>query len=145
MKYLITENQTKELLLNFIEKGDYDTALNLVGGFRNLLEIIGEDKLIDVLISRFKDLRIEKRGGEIILMNSGLPILEKPSPIWGLSLTAYDDYIKYSIGDDLTPFYTSNRRNLIKELVSRFPELYSEKVRVYRDSGKYLKIAEYEL
>lgn len=145
MKYLITENQKSELLINLVKNGEVDMASDLVGGMNNLINIVGKSKLMDVMISKFDKLNITKRGGSILLMNGGLPILEKPSSIWGLDLTVYDDYIKLTIGDELTTFYTSNRRNLIKELVSRFPELYSEKVRVYKDTGKYLKIAEYEL
>lgn len=145
MKYLITENQKSELLINLVKNGEVDMASDLVGGMNNLINIVGKSKLMDVMINKFDKLKITRRGGEVILTNGGIPILEKPSPIWGLSLTAYDDYIKLTIGEELTTFYTSNRRNLIKELVSRFPELYSEKVRVYKDTGKYLKIAEYEL
>jgi len=44
----------------------------------------------------------------------------------GLNINLYGLYVHY-------------RKDLIKELVSQFPELYSKEVDVYKDSGLYTK------
>jgi len=139
MKYLITENKTKKLLLNLINNGEVDTASDLVGGVNNLIKIVGRSKIMDIILNKFDDLKIEHRGGDVVLISGGLSLMETS---W-IGLIVYDDYIKYRIGDELVDFYTDNRKSLIEKLVSSFPELYSDEVRVYKDSGRYFKITEF--
>jgi len=45
MKYLITENQKSELLINLVKNGEVDMASDLVGGMNNLINIVGESLL----------------------------------------------------------------------------------------------------
>ena len=141
MKYLITENQKSKLLINLINSGEVDMASDLVGGINNLIKIVGRSKIMDILISKFDNLKIVRNGNNVSLISGGLTLMETS---W-IGLIVYDDYIKYYIGDELENFYTDNRKSLIKKLVSRFPELYNDKVRVYKDSGRYLKITEFTL
>ena len=65
-------------------------------------------------------------------------ILLKKSELLG-SLFAYDDYFKSRLNINTYGLYVHYRKDLIKELVSLFPELYSKEVRVYKDSGIYQK------
>ena len=68
-----------------------------------------------------------------------------------MSLIAYHGYItsrlnQYLGFDTMSEFYKKNvRRNFIRELVKRFPELYVENVDVYLDTGLYDKIDSFSL
>lgn len=148
MKIIITESQYKQILkeeslattlLNKIKDDGWADTANLVGGTENLLDIIGNNKenVISFLLSHYTDLNIEKRGGVILLMDHGYTLLKK-SELLG-SLFAYDDYFKSRLNINTYGLYNHYRKDLIKELVSRFPELYSKEVRVYKDSGLYNK------
>ena len=146
MKIIITESQYKQILkeeslvttlLNRIKDDGWADTAELVGGSENLLDIIGDSKenVISFLLSHYTDLNIQKRGGEIVLIDHGYILLKK-SEVLG-SLFAYDDYFKSRLNINIYGLYVHYRKDLIKELVSRFPELYSKEVRVYKDSGLY--------
>jgi hypothetical protein len=149
MKIIITESQYKKIikenslvhtLLNRIKDDGWVDTAKLVGGNETLLDIIGNSKenIISFLLSHYNDLHIEKRGGEVLLMDGGLTLLKKPSELLSTVLMAYDDYLSYRLNNDLYGLYVHYRKDLIRELVSRFPELNSLEVSVYKDSGLYV-------
>lgn len=154
MKIIITESQYKQILkeeslvttlLNRIKDDGWADTAELVGGSENLLDIIGDSKenVISFLLSHYTDLHIEKRGGEIVLIDYGYILLKK-SEVLG-SLFVYDDYFKSRLNINIYGLYVHYRKDLIRELVSRFPELYSKEVRVYKDSGLYNKLDTFNL
>ncbi len=120
----------------------------MVGGFKNLFSIIGEENIIDILMSCFTDLNVIKRGGDIILRDNHLHILENKSS-WGLPLIVYNSGIEQRIliklGDDMVEIYRNVRRDFIKELIKMFPEFNVEDVDVYKDSGLYQKLDSFKL
>ena len=91
-------------------------------------------------MSFFNDLYVEKRGGEILLMDFGLPLLHKPSGLFGLDVRAYDDYIKRRIDRNLYGLYYNYLKDFIEELIERFPEFKSRYVDLYKDSGLYNRL-----
>ena len=153
IRKILKEESLKQTLLDQIKQDGWLETAELVGGPENLINLIGEDSIMDMLISCFKDLHIENRGGNVYLMDGGLPILEKKSSFWGLSLIAYhgyitsrlNQYLSFDIIIDVARFQKNIRRDLIRELVKRFPELYVEDVDVYLDSGLYDKIDSFSL
>lgn len=149
MKIIITESQYKQILkeeslatilLNKIKDDGWVDTAKLVGGNMNLLNIIDSNKenIISFFLSHYNDLHIEKRGGEILLKDGGLPLLHKPSELLSTVLRVYDDYLSSRLSNDLYSLYVHYRKDLIKELMSRFPELNSLEVSVYKDSGLYV-------
>ena len=147
----LNESKLANSLINQIKENGWLETAELVGGSKNLISIIGEDSIMDMLMSCFKDLHVENRGGDTYLMDGGLPILQKKSSFWGLSLISYHGYItsrlNQYLGFDIVidVFQKNIRRDLIRELVKRFPELYVEDVDVYLDSGLYNKIDSFSL
>ena len=155
MKIIITEEQYMSLmesnkdslsatLLKRIEDEGWLDVASLVGGYENLLNIVGKDKIVDLLISCFDDLKIQKRGSQIFLIDKGLPILTK----WGSDpLIAYNAYIETVISDklgsDIIKPYVHVRKELIIGLMTKFPELYANYVDVYKDSGLYQKMGRF--
>ena len=137
IKKILKEESLVTTLLNRIKDDGWADTSELVGGSENLLDIIGDNKenVISFLLSHYTDLNIEKRGGEILLIDHGYILLKK-SELLG-ALFAYDDYFKSRLNINTYGLYVHYRKDLIKELVSRFPELYSKEVRVYKDSGLY--------
>lgn len=143
MKYIITESQQQKMVLELIKNNGWDVASSFVGGHENLFSIIGESKetVVPFLMSYFRNLHIERRGGGLLLMDKGLPLLE----IGFVGLNAYDSYMLSRIDDNLSYLYAIYRRDVIKELVKRFPEMYSDKVTVFVDSGRYKALDKFEL
>lgn len=137
IKKILKEESLVTTLLNRIKDDGWADTAELVGGSENLLDIIGDSKenVISFLLSHYTDLNIEKRGGEVLLIDHGYILLKK-SEVLG-SLFVYDDYFKSRLNINIYGLYVHYRKDLIKELVSRFPELYSKEVRVYKDSGLY--------
>lgn len=157
MKIIITEDQMDLLkkrkladnLLSQIEEIGWIETSELVGGYKNLLDIVGHDKLVDLLISSFDDLNVQKMGTSIFLRDYYLPLLEKPSSFWGSDVRAYNDNIEQRLelrlGPDIIKPYENVRRKFIRELINRFPELRGTKVEVFKDNGLYKKYDSFEL
>ena len=139
IRQILKEESLVTTLLNRIKDDGWIDTAELVGGSENLLDIIGDSKenVMLFLLSHYNDLNIQKRGGEVLLMDHGYILLKK-SELLG-SLFAYDDYFKSRLNINTYGLYVHYRKDLIKELVSQFPELYSKEVRVYKDSGLYTK------
>ena len=150
IRKILKEESLKQTMLDQIKKDGWLETAELVGGPENLISIIGEDSIMNMLMSCFKNLHVENRGGDTYLMDGGLPILEKKSSLWGLSLVAYHGYITTRLNQyldyEVSKLYKKDvRRDFIRELVKRFPELYVEDVDVYLDSGLYDKIDSFSL
>lgn len=141
-------NRAKDSLIYMIKTVGITQTSKAVGGVKNLMDIIGEEKITDLLMSCFTDLNVIKRGGDIILRDNHLHILENKSS-WGLPLIVYNNSIEIRIllklGEDMVELYRNVRRNFIKELINRFPELYVEDVDVFTDSGLYEKLDSFNL
>ncbi len=116
-----------------------------VGGYQNLIKIMGKSKIIDLLLSNFEDLYVEKRGSHPLLMDGGIVLMENLQSSWGLGLSVFDSAFRYRIDEEMISFYLDNRKTLIKELVNMFPELYSEEVTVFKDNSKYLVFDKFKL
>jgi hypothetical protein len=149
MKIIITESKLDKLsksLLNQIEEYGWMETADLVGGPENLLSILGKSKenVINLLLSNFKDLSVRKGGGGVLsLYDKGLTLMQTSS--WTSNTIAFDSNLRFRMGDNLLELYLEYRRDLIRELISRFPELYSEVIDVYEDSGLYKKLDTFEL
>ena len=119
-KILKEESLSITLLKRIKDDGWADTA-ELVGGAKNLFDIIDNNKenVITYLLSHYTDLNIKKYGGSILLVDHGYTLLNKHL---GLGLVAYDDYFKSRLNINIYGLYVHYRKDLIKELVSRYPE-----------------------
>jgi hypothetical protein len=138
IRKILKEESLVKTLLNNIEQDGWKNTAELVGGPDNLLSILGKSKenVISLLISYFNDLHIEKRG-ELCLMDGGLILIQTSN--WGFNTKVFDSYLRSRLDKNLWGLYLEFRRDLIRELISRFPELYSEKITVFKDSGLYEK------
>jgi hypothetical protein len=149
MKKLIRKVLKEETLVNSlldqIQNDGWRETAELVGGPKNLLKILGDSKenVIKLLMSYFNDLRIQKRGGNLLLMDKGYPLIETSS--WGLSSRAYNSYIESRFDDNIIDLYREYRRDFIRLLVSLFPELNTDEIDVYEDSGLYRKLDTFHL
>lgn len=157
MKIIITEDQMdllkkkrlSDTLLSQIEENGWIETSELVGGYKNLLNIVGHDRLVELLISCFDDLNVIKMGTSMFLRDYYLPLLEKPSSFWGSDVRAYNDNIEQRLelrlGSDIIKPYEKVRREFIRELINRFPELQGTHVEVFKDNGLYKKYDSFEL
>ena len=158
MKIIITESQLnlflneeslKQNLLSQIEENGWAETAELVG-YKNLLNIVGYDKLVDLLISSFNDLNVITRGRNVILRDNHLPLMETTKDVFGENwVMVYNDHIilrlELRLGSDILEIYEKVRREFIRELINRFPELSGQKVEVFKDSGLYKKYDSFEL
>ena len=158
MKIIITESQLnlflnegslKQKLLSQIEDNGWAETAELVG-YKNLLNIVGYDKLVDLLISSFNDLNVITRGRNVILRDNHLPLMETTKDVFGENwVMVYNDHIilrlELRLGSDILEIYEKVRREFIRELINRFPELSGQKVEVFKDSGLYKKYDSFEL
>jgi hypothetical protein len=158
MKIIITESQLnlflnegslKQKLLSQIEDNGWAETAELVG-YKNLLNIVGYDKLVDLLISSFNDLNVITRGRNVILRDNHLPLMETTKDVFGENwVMVYNDHIilrlELRLGSDILEIYEKVRREFIRELINRFPELYGQKVEVFKDSGLYQKYDSFDL
>jgi hypothetical protein len=158
MKIIITEEQMSllkkgtlvDMILSQIEENGWVETSKLVGGYKNLLNIVGYDKLVDLLISSFNDLNVITRGRNVILRDNHLPLMETTKDVFGENwVMVYNDHIilrlELRLGSDILEIYEKVRREFIRELINRFPELYGQKVEVFKDSGLYQKYDSFDL
>ena len=144
---IIKEGSLSDKLFDQIKQNGWRETAELVGGTKNLFSIIGKSKknIINYRLSSFKNLTLEKRGGSIFLMSGGLSLLEKSSSLWGSNLKLFNDHFKSRIDENSMNLYNNYKEDLIRELVSQFPELYSEKVDVFKDASLYHKVHTFDL
>jgi hypothetical protein len=149
IRKILKEESLKQTMLDQIKKDGWLETAKLAGGVDNLLSIVGEEKIIYLFMDCFTDLNIQNRGGSTLLLDWQLPIMEKPSSFWGTPLRVYDSSIEQRIGvklgGDMVELYRTIRRDFIKTLVSRFPEIYYERVDVFSDSSLHEKLDSFKL
>ena len=140
MKIIISESQYKSLkkgslstkLMNQIEENGWIETSELVGGVENLLNIIGEEKVVDLFISLFTDLRLTKKDGDITLYDWNLPMIEKYFDDSTSKTTLVVDHssialrILSKLGDEGISLYKKYKDDFINKLISMFPELSSK-------------------
>lgn len=153
MKIIISESQYKLLkegslateLMNQVRENGWLETAELVGGAENLLSIVGKSKVnvLNFLMSYFKNLRVVKRGGDVLLMDQGLPILQKSS--WGLPLIVYRSYLEARVPDKNIPLLRHYIEDFVRELVLLYPQLYSNNAEIFGDSGLYDRYGTFEL
>jgi hypothetical protein len=149
LKLFLNEGSLKQNLLSQIEENGWAETAELVG-YKNLLNIVGYDKLVDLLISAFNDLNVITRGRNVILRDNHLPLMETTKDVFGDNwVMVYNDHIilrlELRLGSDILEIYEKVRREFIRELINRFPELSGQKVEVFKDSGLYKKYDSFEL
>lgn len=145
LNILREESSIENQLLSMVKDIGVKKTAKAVGGYQNLIKIMGKSKIIDLLLSNFEDLYVEKRASHPHLMDGGIVLMENLQSFWGLGLSVFDNAFKYRIDEEMIDFYLDNRRILIKELVNMFPELYSEDVTVFKDHSKYLIFDKFKL
>ncbi len=138
IKKILKEETLANTLLDRIKQDGWNETAELVGGVENLLDIIGNDKenIVSYLISHYKDLHLERRGGDIVLMDGGLTLIKKGA---FSGLVAFDDYLRHRFDKGTYELYNIYTDDLIKGLINLFPELHSEEISLYQDSGMYRK------
>ena len=145
LNILREESSIENQLLSMVKDIGVKKTAKAVGGYQNLIKIMGKSKIIDLLLSNFEDLYVEKRRSHPLLMDGGIVLMENLQPFWGLGLHVFDNAFKYRIDEEMIDFYLDNRKKLIKELANMFPELYSEDVTVFKDHSKYLVFDKFKL
>lgn len=153
MKIIISESQYKLLkegslatkLMDQVRENGWLETAELVGGAENLLSIVGKSKVnvLNFLMSYFKNLRVEKWGGDVLLMDHGLPILQKS--FWGLPLRVYRSYLEARVPDKNIPLLRHYIEDFVRELVLLYPQLDSETAEVFEDSGLYQRYGTFDL
>jgi hypothetical protein len=137
------ETSPQAKVLSMIDKIGFQKTAGAVGGFENLLKILGKDKeiVMQYLLSFFDNVELRHIGNGYRLSKEYYTFLEKSSSFWGGSITVYDDYLFYFLKDIPYKLYFDYRRDLLKELIRRYPELNDgSEVIVYADMGKYKKL-----
>jgi len=142
-KILKEESRLQSKLLSMMNDVGFKTTANSVGGPENLLKILGKDKeiVIQYLLSFFDNLKLSYFRGNPILSQGYETFLEKSSAFWGGTINVYDDDILYILKDVPYELYKEYRRDLLKELIRRYPEINDgNEVYVYKNRGKYGRI-----
>jgi hypothetical protein len=146
---VIKEDNLKTILLDAIETDGWEDTAELVGGYENLLSIVGEDKIIPLLISCFYDLNIKSGGNDIILRDNHLPLLEMQYSPYGPEVRVFNDNIRFrlelKLGPDIITPYVKVRREFIMELINRFPVLTARRIEIFKDKGLYPKLDSFML
>ena len=142
-KILKEESRLQSKLLSMMNDVGFKTTANSVGGPENLLKILGKDKeiVMQYLLSFFDNLNLSYFRGNPILSQGYETFLEKSSAFWGGTINVYDDDILYILKDVPYELYKEYRRDLLKELIRRYPEINDgNEVYVYKNRGKYGRI-----
>lgn len=147
MKVLITESQKKDVILNLIKDKGWEIASSIFGGLYNLIIILGTDVICDFLLKTyFDDLKLGKYGQSLTVDEGYLRIMEKPSSFWSSDIRVYDAYLRSVLSEIPEPLYLYIRKDLIKKIISMFPQLSdSTGVDVFEDQGLYKKHESFEL
>jgi len=142
-KVLKEETTPQAKLLSMIDRIGFQKTVGAVGGFENLLKILGKDKelVLKYFLSHFDNLRFKHIGNGYRLTKEYYTILEKSSSFWGGDIAVYDNTLYGFFNDIPYKLYFEYRRDLLKEIIRRYPELNDgSEVIVYADGGKYRKL-----
>lgn len=147
MKVLITENQKKGIILNLIRDRGWEDASSVFGGLENLAVILGTDVICEFLLKTyFNDLKLRKYGQSLTVDEGYLTIMEMVPSFWSSDIRVYDAYLRSVLSDIPKPLYLHIRKDLIKKIISMFPQLSDATgVDVFEDQGLYKKHESFEL
>jgi len=139
-RILKEESRLESKVLSMIKDVGFKVTANSVGGGKNLFKILGKKKelVMEYLLSFFDDLKIGKFRNDLHLVQGPFAFLEKSSSFWGGDIKIYDDYLSIVLKDVPVELYQEYRRDLLKELIRRYPEFNDgSEVFVYADRGLY--------
>jgi hypothetical protein len=128
IKKILKEESLKQDLINSIEEYGYLDTAEMVGGFKNLFNIIGEERAVDLLMSCFTDLHLTKRNDSITLYDWSLPMIKKYKNSRDVDHSSIAVRILTRLGDDGVALYKKYKDDFINELISRFPELSDKNI-----------------
>jgi len=137
----VTSPQAK--VLSMLRGIGFKKTASAVGGVENLFKILGKNKelVMEYLLSFFDNLNLSYFRGNPILSQGYETFLEKSSSFWGGTINVYDDDILYILKDVPYELYKEYRKDLLKELIRRYPEINDgNEVYVYKNRGKYGRI-----
>ncbi len=143
LRIIKEETNLQSRLLSMVKDIGFQKTSIAVGGPENLLKILGKDKeiVMQYLLSFFDNLNLSYFRGNPILSQGYETFLEKSSAFWGGTINVYDDDILYILKDVPYELYKEYRRDLLKELIRRYPEINDgNEVYVYKNRGKYGRI-----
>ena len=134
------ETKAQSKLISIIKNEGFKTAVDSVGGTKNLFKILNKDKkfTIQYLLSYFNDLKLEKFRDEFHLSQSYNTFLEKVPVFRDSYIRVFDNYFYHFL--DVIPYelYLQYREDLLREIISRYPELNDvNQVVIYKDRGLY--------
>jgi hypothetical protein len=134
------ETKAQSKLISIIKNEGFKTAVNSVGGIKNLFKVLNKDKkfTIQYLLSYFNDLKLEKFRNEFHLSQSYNIFLEKVPVFRDSYIRVFDNNVYHFL--DVIPYelYLQYREDLLREIISRYPELNDvNQVVIYNDRGLY--------
>ena len=140
IKKVLNENKVRQRVIDLIKSDGLKYAIEVSGGFDNLISIIGNENMVDVLLGYFDNLKLSYFRGNPILSQDYNTFLEKSSQFWGGYILVYDDTLQSMLSDIPDVIYKQYRRDLLKKIIRNYPELNDgSEVIVFADRGKYRK------
>ena len=137
------ETSPQAKVLSMLRGIGFKKTASAVGGVENLFKILGKNKelVMEYLLSFFDNLMLSYFRGNPILSQGYDTFLEKSSSFWGGDIKVFDDDLKYILKEVQDEIYKEYRRDLLRELIRRYPEINDgNKVYVYKDRGLYIKL-----
>ncbi len=140
IRVVLHENKIRQRVVDLINNEGMREAIDIVGGFDNLISIIGNEYMVDVLLAYFDNLEFKYFRGSPTLSQGYDTFLEKASQFWGGDISVYDNDLKSMLMDIPSVIYKQYRRDLLKKIIRKYPELNDgSEVIVFADRGKYRK------
>jgi hypothetical protein len=140
-RILREESNLQKRLLSMIEDIGFKRTSIAVGGAENLFKILEKKKdlVMGYLLSFFDDLRPSKFRDELHLSQKYNTFIEKTSGLFlGGYIKVFDDHLRSILEDVPEAMYKQYRRDLLKELISRYFQLDKKtEVTVFADRGLY--------
>ena len=142
IRKVLKEESLKQKLQKMIKDDGIRDTISIVGGIENLIHILGDETVLDVLIGYFDDLKLSKFRDELHLSQKYNTFIEKTSGLFtGGYIKVFDDHLQMVLKDVPESMYKQYRRDLLKELISRYFELDKKtEVIVFADRGLYRRL-----
>jgi hypothetical protein len=142
IRKVLREESLKQKLQKMIKDDGIRDTISIVGGIENLIHILGDDTVLDVLIGYFDNLKLSKFRDELHLSQKYNTFIEKTSGLFtGGYIKVFDDHLQMILKDVPEAMYKQYRRDLLKELISRYFELDKKtEVIVFADRGLYRRL-----
>ena len=140
IRIVLHENKIRQRVVDIINNEGMREAIDIVGGFDNLISIIGDENMIDVLLGYFDNLKLRDFRNSKHLSQGYYDFIEKISNFWGGVIFVYDDGLQTILKDVPDVIYKQYRRDLLKKIIRKYPELNDgSEVIVVADRGRYRK------